>query len=403
VAAAVQPAVTDSPEGFRVWWPSAVMMLGTVLSYFDRLVLALLAPMILRDTHMSVADYGVMVASFSYTYMVSTFCWGPLLDRVTVRTGMTIAFLIWAVASFSHSLVTGLVGFAIARAFLGIGEGTIFPGGFRTAMDSLPVSKQARGIAVVYSGSSIGSIIAPLIFLPVAGRYGWQKAFWITPVLAILWLLLFRGTVDPSKYLNKTRPQKLQFPNLMELRFWKMVASYALGALPVGALTNLAALYLSRAHGLTPKQLTYLMWIPPAGMEAGYFFWGWISDRYFRASPRPTALFLMMGIVMLPTAATHWVASPMAALALMTLGMFASAGFIVVALRTGALAWPKDQQSMAAGVASSSFSLFVAIMMPYFGRFFDAKAFSNVFLILALAPMLGTVIWWALPSGRKTV
>jgi ACS family hexuronate transporter-like MFS transporter len=402
VAAAVQPAVTDSPAGFRVWWPSAVMMLGTVLAYFDRLILALLAPIILRDTHMSAANYGVVLASFSYAYMVSTYCWGPLLDRITVRTGMTIAFLIWAVASFSHSFLTGMLGFAVARAFLGIGEGTIFPGGFRTAMDSLPVSKQARGVAVVYSGSSIGSIVAPLIFIPVAVHYGWQRAFWITPLLAILWLLLFRGTVDPSKYLNKTRPEKLQFPNLTELRFWKMVASYALGALPVGALTNLATLYLNRAHGMKPEQLTYLLWIPPAGMEAGYFFWGWISDRFFPAHPRPTALFVIMGLVMLPTAATNWVASPMAALALMTLGMFASAGFIVVALRTGALAWPRHRQSMAAAVASSSFSLFVAIMMPYFGRFFDEKAFSNVFLILALAPMLGTLVWWVLPSERKT-
>ena len=403
MAAAAQPAVDNTPQGLRVWWPSTVMMLGTVLAYFDRLILALLAPMILRDTHMSAANYGVVVASFSYTYMVSTFCWGPLLDRITVRTGMTIAFLIWAVASFSHSLVTGMLGFAIARAFLGIGEGTIFPGGFRTAMDSLPTGKQARGVALAYSGSSVGSIIAPLIFIPVALHWGWQKAFWITPVLAILWLLLFRGTVDPAKYLNKTRPQKLQFPNVLELRFWKMVFSYALGALPVGALTNLAALYLNRAHGLTSQQLGYLLWVPPAGMEAGYFFWGWVSDRYFRANPRPTALFVMMGITMLPVAATHWVGSPMLALALMTLGMFASAGFIVVALRTGALAWPKDQQSMAAGVASSSFSLFVALVMPYFGGFFDAKAFSNVFVILAAAPMLGTILWWLLPSGEQPV
>lgn len=74
-----------APGGLRAWWPSTVMMLGTVLAYFDRLVLALLAPMILRDTHMNAADYGVVVASFSYAYVVATYCWGPLMDRITVR------------------------------------------------------------------------------------------------------------------------------------------------------------------------------------------------------------------------------------------------------------------------------------------------------------------------------
>ena len=63
------------------------------------------------------------------------------------------------------------LGFAVARAVLGIGEGSIFPGGFRTALDSLTVDKQARGIALAYSGSSLGSILAPIILTPVALLY----------------------------------------------------------------------------------------------------------------------------------------------------------------------------------------------------------------------------------------
>src|SRR5205807_1678699 len=80
---------------------------------------------------------------------------------------------------------------------------------------------------------------------------------------------------------------KLKFPSPLESRFWSLVASYALGALPVGAISYLAALYLSRAFGLTIKQLGFVLWIPPAGLELGYFFWGWVSDRFAPSILRP--------------------------------------------------------------------------------------------------------------------
>ena len=51
-----------------------------------------------------------------------------------------------------------------------------------------------------------------------------------SPAMALLWLFIWRGTVDPSKFPNKHRTaEKLKFPNMGERRFWSLVASYALG------------------------------------------------------------------------------------------------------------------------------------------------------------------------------
>src|SRR5262249_21611272 len=289
-----------------LWWPTIVMMLGTLLSYVDRASLALLSPMFLSDIHMSAQDYSWCISAFSLAYMVAALAWGSILDRIGLRLGMAISLFIWMVSSASHSLLGSFLGFALARAVLGIGEGAIFPGGFRTALDSLPVDKQARGIALAYSGSSAGSILAPIILTPVALAYGWRIAFLVTPALALLWLFIWIGTVDPSRFPNQSRTaQRFVLPNMRERRFWSLVASYALGALPVGAITYMTPLYLSRAFGLTPKELGFVLWIPPAGLEAGYFFWGWVSDRFERASPRPVWLIVLMALLVLPVAAVN--------------------------------------------------------------------------------------------------
>jgi len=387
---------------WAVWWPSIVMMLGTLLSYVDRGSLALLSPMFLSATKMNAQEYSWCISAFSFAYMFAALGWGSVLDRIGLRLGMTISLFIWMVSSASHALVGSFLGFALARAALGIGEGSIFPGGFRTALDSLPVDKQARGIALAYSGSSLGSIVAPILLTPIAIAYGWRIAFLVTPALALVWLFLWRGTVDPAKFPNKTRqPQRLVLPSMRERRFWSLVSSYALGALPVGAITYLTPLYLSRAFGLTPAQLGYVLWIPPAGLEAGYFFWGWVSDRFERASPRPVWLFLLMSLLMFPLAAVHFFNSAPAAIALLTFGLFAAGGLVVVTLRTGALAYPADQRSMAAGISSASFSAAVVVTLPICGYLFDRHLYTQAFTLVALLPIIGTTIWWLLPVTQK--
>jgi len=65
-----------------VWWPAAVMMLGTLLSYVDRASLALLSPMFLSATHMTAQDYSWCISAFSFTYMFSALGWGSVLDRI---------------------------------------------------------------------------------------------------------------------------------------------------------------------------------------------------------------------------------------------------------------------------------------------------------------------------------
>ncbi len=387
--------------GLKLWWPSTVMMLGTLLSYVDRQVLAFLSPLILADTHMTAQQYTETVSAFSYSYMVAALLWGSLLDRVGLRMGMVLSISIWTVASASHSMVSTFIGFAIARAILGLGEGSMFPGGFRVAMDSLPPIKQARGIALAYSGSSIGSILTPIMFAPIAKYWGWRPAFLVTPALALIWLVIWRTTVDPTKFRNHTKETKLRLPSPLESRFWSLVASYALGALPVGAISYLSALYLSRVFHMTPQQLGHILWIPPAGLELGYFFWGWVSDRFAPGHTRPTWLLVLMAALCLPICAITQFQSMAAAVALLASTLFASGGLVVVTLRTGGLAYPANQRSMAAGIASSSFSAAVAIVLPFCGKMFDLKHYDQAFYLVGILPLIGIALWWLIPVKRE--
>jgi predicted MFS family arabinose efflux permease len=104
-----------------------------------------------------------------------------------------------------------------------------------------------------------------------------------------------------------------------------------------------------------------------------------------------------MALLVLPLAAVHSFNSAPIAIVLLASSLFAAGGLVVVTLRTGALAYPNDQRSMAAGIASSSFSAAVAITLPICGHLFDGHLYSQAFGLVAVLPITGTAIWWLFP------
>ena len=69
-------------RGWRMWVASLVIMLCSWLSYVDRQTLAVLSPMILRDTGLSITAFSDAVSAFSIAYMIGNPLWGSLLDRI---------------------------------------------------------------------------------------------------------------------------------------------------------------------------------------------------------------------------------------------------------------------------------------------------------------------------------
>src|ERR1700683_1206767 len=97
-------------SGFRMWGPVLVMMSCSWLSYIDRQALAVISPMVLKDTGLTAGNYADAVSAFSIAYMIGNPLWGSLLDFVGLRLGMLIAVGIWTLASASHAWMTGLLG-----------------------------------------------------------------------------------------------------------------------------------------------------------------------------------------------------------------------------------------------------------------------------------------------------
>lgn len=381
-----------------MWVAPGVMMLCTLLAYIDRQTLAVLSPTILSDTGLNAASYARALTFFSVAYMIANPLWGSILDSVGLRAGMLAAVAIWTAASVAHAWVAGFVGFAIARTVLGVGEGAAFPGGFRTAIESLPASSQSRGMALAYSGASLGNLITPFLVTPIALYFGWRSAFWVTGAMGACWLALWWKTARPPLLAPAPRRAGFEFPwrIFLDRRAWLVMSTFGLGGFGLGVVLYLSPLYLNRALGFTQAELGEFLWIPSVGYQCGYFFWGWIADRYIKGDiGRATRIFLLLTVLALPPALTP-LAGRWMALALFFWAMFIADGFIMTALRMGAHLFPREQAGMVGGLGSGSWSAVLAVALLLYGPWMDAHLYGYLFVSMSLLPALGTIVWLTL-------
>ena len=396
------PSRQAQATSWQMWVPCIGMGLCSWLSFVDRGVLGILSPTILKETGMSAQDYGNVVFFFFLAYTFANPLWGSILDRVGLRTGMLLAVALWSAASASHALMSGFVGFAFARVLLGLGEGATFPGGLRTAVESLPAHQRARGIATSWSGGTIGAIVTPLMMVPIAVNYGWRTAFVVTGVLGAAWLLLWAWIARPP-YLPATerRSSKLEWPNLFELRTWALVFSYALPALAPGPILNLMPIYLTRGLGVSQGDLAGIFWMPPAAWGLGYFIGGWAADKFAADNARPVGMFLLLVICALPFGLTPLMASVPFAIAMMSWACFIGGAFQMLAMKVGSYAFPREQAAMMSGIASGSWSLANALVSPRIGGLFDQQRWSEAFWLIAILPAVGIAVWMIISRSDK--
>jgi ACS family hexuronate transporter-like MFS transporter len=380
--------------GWRMWVAPFTIMLCTLLSYIDRQVLAVLSPMILAETGLSAASYTTAISVFSIAYMIGNPLWGSFLDYIGLRRGMVLSVAWWTLASTAHAWVSGFLGFAVARGFLGFGEGAVFPGALRTAVEALPVNRQSRGMALGYSGASLGALITPVIVTPLAIWLGWRVAFLLTGALGVAWILLWL-VVAKAPFLPGTLGGAggIEWPDVRDRRVWVVVSSFGLGGLALGVAAYLSPLYLNRVLGLSQEQLGYILWIPMLGWEIGYFFWGWVADRFAANEDRPVRIFVLLTALSLPTALMTLTTSWGVVVALFFWATFVADGFVVMSLRVGSRIFPKDRTGMVAGIGSGSWALVQAVILPVYGQWFDRQWYTATFVSMSLLPLVGTLFW----------
>lgn len=165
----------------------ALLAVLSVLTFLDRLAIALAGPSIQADLHISPETWGWVLSAYVLAYGLFEMPSGAMGDKRGQRGELTRIVTWW-------SIFTALTGFcrsfwqlATARFLFGIGAAGAYPNSAGVIARWFPVTERARSQGVVWAASRLGGALAPLLIVPLQQLFGWRSVFWLLGVLGFLW------------------------------------------------------------------------------------------------------------------------------------------------------------------------------------------------------------------------
>ncbi len=272
-----------------------LIMLGSVINYLTRSSLAVAAPTLLHDLHITEKQYSWIVGAFQGAIMAQPVC-GYIMDVLGLKIGFAIFAIAWSLVNMAHALAGSWQGFAFLRGLLGFSEGSANPAGMKATAEWFPASERGIAGGVFNTGASVGSMLAPPLVAWAILTYNWRFAFVITGSLGLVWVVLWLLFYQPpskhaalsaeerdyiaagqEKHLqgDGTRPSILKI--LRQRNFWGIAIPRFLADPTWGTLSFWMPLYLSSVRHMDLKHIALFAWMPFLAADLGCFFGGLIA------------------------------------------------------------------------------------------------------------------------------
>jgi len=196
--------------GFR-WTICALVFVAVAINYMDRNLFSQLVPLFEDDLKLGPTDLALINCSFILPYGLAMVFVGTGIDRVGVRNGLTVTYLLWNIASLAHAFVNSLLGFMGVRFLLGVGESGMYPSGIKTVTDWFPRKERALATGIFNAGANIGAILAPTLGLWLATSQGWRACFILTGSIGLVWLIFWLAIYRQPEVHPKVDPSELAY------------------------------------------------------------------------------------------------------------------------------------------------------------------------------------------------
>jgi len=189
-SAASGPAEPERSHPRRLAAISALLLAASAINYMDRQTLANVAVRVSREFALDNEQYGRFEAWFGYAFAAGSLCFGVLADRVSVRWLYPAALAAWSAVGFATGFAADSGQLLVCRGLLGFFEAAHWPCALKTTQALLSTRGRTLGNGILQSGTSLGSILTPLVIWWLITRHGhsWRLAFQIVGLAGTVWI-----------------------------------------------------------------------------------------------------------------------------------------------------------------------------------------------------------------------
>ncbi len=176
----------------------------SVLTFLDRLAIAVAGPAIQSDLHIQPQRWGWILSAYVLANGIFEVPSGAMGDRRGQRGEMTRIVTWWSSFNALTGWCRGFGQLCASRFFFGLGAAGAYPNIAGVIARWFPARERARCQGLVWAASRLGGALAPLLIVPVVHFFGWRAAFRLLSLAgfswAAVWWFRFRNHPweDPS-------------------------------------------------------------------------------------------------------------------------------------------------------------------------------------------------------------
>ena len=198
----MKPPYALSPVRFLI---VLLMVLFSIMSYFDRTIMSVAGPGIIKEFGLSETQMGFVYSAFLLGYTLMMIPGGHLSDRLGPRRtligmGLGAGFFTGLTAFGARpglgSFLGVIAALLVIRFLMGIFTAPLYPSCGRMNTNWFPPERQGFVWGLVAAGAGIGSALSPSLFSWMIPSFGWRKSFEFagvaTVILAGIWALFAR-------------------------------------------------------------------------------------------------------------------------------------------------------------------------------------------------------------------
>ncbi|MBV9885349.1 MAG: MFS transporter [Acidobacteria bacterium] len=269
----------------------AVLLATSVfINYVDRGTLAIAAPLLKGDLHLSASQLGILLSAFFWTYAPFQVVSGWLVDKFNVNWLLALGLLIWSCATLTTGLLHGFALMFVVRLILGVGESVAYPSYNKIVAKHFQESLRGRVNGMVSAGWAGGPALGTLIGGLLVVRFGWRLFFVVLGSASLLWLpawirwmprgagLTTQSAGRPARMLQITA-QRPAWGTFIGLFSFNYIWYFQITWLPF---------YLVSQRGFSIQTMSVVGGTAFIVLGISALLCGWLADRWIVSTKNPT-------------------------------------------------------------------------------------------------------------------
>jgi predicted MFS family arabinose efflux permease len=156
----------------------------------DFMIMMPLGPILMRELGIGTHEFGLLVASYSFSSALSGLLTSVFVDRFERKRLLISVFGLFGLATLACGLAPGYVTLMIARGLAGAFGGVMGSLVQTIIGDTIPFTRRAKASGIVSTAFSFSTVAGVPLSLWLATHFQWRAPFFFIVVLCIVFMLI---------------------------------------------------------------------------------------------------------------------------------------------------------------------------------------------------------------------